>query len=57
MGSISGSCRSAPREYAQGGLWTIEFGVGGSNGDPETFYFTDRINGEADGLYGAITSQ
>jgi uncharacterized protein (TIGR03118 family) len=38
-----------------GGLWTIDFGVGGNNGSPDTLYFTDGINGEADGLFGAIT--
>jgi uncharacterized protein (TIGR03118 family) len=37
-----------------GGLWTLDFGVGGSNGDPNTLYFSDGINGEADGLFGAI---
>ena len=39
-----------------GGLWAIEFGVGGKNGSPDVLYFTDGINGEADGLFGAITS-
>jgi uncharacterized protein (TIGR03118 family) len=39
-----------------GGLWAIGFGVGGNNGDPGTLYFTDGINGETDGLFGAITS-
>jgi hypothetical protein len=28
--------------------------VGGSNGDPNTLYFSDGINGEAHGLFGAI---
>jgi uncharacterized protein (TIGR03118 family) len=37
-----------------GGLWTIEFGVGSGNGDPNTLYFSDGINGENDGLFGAI---
>jgi uncharacterized protein (TIGR03118 family) len=37
-----------------GGLWSIGFGVGGSNGDPNTLYFSDGINGENDGLFGAI---
>ena len=37
-----------------GGLWTLDFGVGGMNGDPDTLYFTDGINGEVDGLFGAI---
>jgi len=40
--------------HTPGGLWTLEFGVGGNNGDPNTLYFTDGINGEADGLFGAI---
>ena len=39
-----------------GGLWVIEFGVGGNNGSPDVLYFTDGIDGEADGLFGAITS-
>jgi uncharacterized protein (TIGR03118 family) len=42
-----------------GGLWAIEFGVSGStgnNGDPGTLYFSDGINGQNDGLFGAITS-
>src|SRR6267143_5636705 len=38
-----------------GGLWTIAFGVGGINGSPDTLYFTDGINGEMDGLFGAIS--
>jgi uncharacterized protein (TIGR03118 family) len=37
-----------------GGLWFIGFGVGGNNGDPNTLYFSDGINGETDGLFGAI---
>jgi len=39
-----------------GGLWALEFGTGGNNGSPNTLYFTDGINGENDGLFGAITS-
>jgi uncharacterized protein (TIGR03118 family) len=39
-----------------GGLWAIEFGVGGNNGSPDVLYFADGINGESDGLFGAITS-
>jgi uncharacterized protein (TIGR03118 family) len=38
-----------------GGLWTLTFGTGGGNGDPNTLYFTDGINGEKDGLFGALT--
>lgn len=36
------------------GLWSIDFGNGGSGGDPNTLYFTAGIQGEAHGLLGAI---
>src|SRR4029077_16156107 len=39
-----------------GGLWAIEFGVGGSNGSPDVLYFADGINREMDGLFGAMTA-
>jgi uncharacterized protein (TIGR03118 family) len=39
-----------------GGLWTLTFGGGGSDGDPNTLYFTDGIDGETHGLFGAIES-
>jgi uncharacterized protein (TIGR03118 family) len=38
-----------------GGLWSLGFGTGGNNGSPNTLFFTDGINGEADGLFGAIS--
>ena len=38
-----------------GGLWDIGFGTGGSNGDPNTLYFNDGIDGEGNGLFAAIT--
>jgi uncharacterized protein (TIGR03118 family) len=37
-----------------GGLWALDFGTGGNNGSPNTLFFTDGINGEMDGLFGAI---
>jgi uncharacterized protein (TIGR03118 family) len=37
-----------------GGLWSLGFGTGGNNGSPNTLFFTDGINGEMDGLFGAI---
>jgi hypothetical protein len=37
-----------------GGLWALGFGTGGMNGDPNTLFFTDGINRETDGLFGAI---
>jgi uncharacterized protein (TIGR03118 family) len=38
-----------------GGLWSLNFGIGGENGDPNTLYFTDGINGEKDGLFAALS--
>ena len=39
-----------------GGLWSLGFGSGaGNGGDANTLYFADGINGEAAGLFGAIT--
>jgi uncharacterized protein (TIGR03118 family) len=38
-----------------GGLWSLGFGTGGNNGSPNTLFFTDGINGEMDGLFGAIS--
>jgi uncharacterized protein (TIGR03118 family) len=39
-----------------GGLWSLQFGGGGMDGDPNTLYFTDGINGEKDGLFAAISA-
>jgi uncharacterized protein (TIGR03118 family) len=39
-----------------GGLWSLSFGNGGNNGTPQTLFFTDGINGELGGLFGAITA-
>ena len=36
------------------GLWSIGFRTGGPNVDTNALYFTAGINGEADGLFGAI---
>jgi uncharacterized protein (TIGR03118 family) len=38
-----------------GGLWDLMFGGAGPSGNPLTLYFSDGINGEKDGLFGAIT--
>jgi len=37
------------------GLWALEFGNAGANGNPDTLFFTAGINDEADGLFGTIT--
>ena len=38
-----------------GGLWDLMFGGGGPSGSPNTLFFTNGINGEADGLFGSIS--
>jgi uncharacterized protein (TIGR03118 family) len=38
------------------GLWALEFGNAGSNGDPNTLFFTAGPNGESGGLFGKITA-
>jgi uncharacterized protein (TIGR03118 family) len=47
---------SAGSGNTPGGLWDLTFGGGGSNGSPNTLYFTDGIEGETHGLFGAITT-
>jgi uncharacterized protein (TIGR03118 family) len=36
------------------GLWALEFGNTGNNGDPQTLFFTAGPNDEQDGLFGTI---
>jgi uncharacterized protein (TIGR03118 family) len=40
----------------KGGLWSLGFGTGGSNGSPNTLFFTDGIDGETHGLLGALNA-
>ena len=47
-----GGCKPTP--CSAGGLWAIFFGAGGNNGSPHVLYFFNGINGENDGLFGAI---
>jgi uncharacterized protein (TIGR03118 family) len=39
-----------------GGLWSLAFGGSGMDGNPNTLFFTDGINGETGGLFGSITA-
>jgi uncharacterized protein (TIGR03118 family) len=52
LGQLDGTNR---KPLADPGLWAISVGNGGSAGSMSTLYFTAGINGEADGLLGAIT--
>ena len=36
------------------GLWALQFGNAGSNGNANTLFFTAGPNGEADGLFGSL---
>jgi uncharacterized protein (TIGR03118 family) len=38
-----------------GGLWSLFFGGAGKDGNPNTLYFTDGLDGETEGLLGAMT--
>jgi uncharacterized protein (TIGR03118 family) len=55
-GKLHGTIPINTGGHPAGGLWAIEFGVGGNNGSPDVLYFADGINGEMDGLFGAITA-
>jgi uncharacterized protein (TIGR03118 family) len=46
---------SAGSGQTPGGLWTLTFGGGPNDGSPSTLYFTDGIDAEHHGLFGAIT--
>jgi uncharacterized protein (TIGR03118 family) len=41
---------------SQDGVWSLAFGGGGMDGNPNTLFFTDGINGEKGGLFGSITA-
>jgi uncharacterized protein (TIGR03118 family) len=55
-GKLHGTIPIDTGGHPAGGLWTLAFGVGGNNGSPNVLYFSDGINGEADGLFGAIAA-
>jgi uncharacterized protein (TIGR03118 family) len=55
-GALVGSIGIDPgASNTPGGLWALEFGGGGNAGSPNVLYFTDGINGEDNGLFGAIS--
>jgi uncharacterized protein (TIGR03118 family) len=39
-----------------GGLWSLVFGGSMNDGNPNTLFFTDGINGETGGLFGSLTA-
>jgi len=54
-GAFEGTIPVGGAAYTPGGLWDLNFGIGGSNGSPNTLYITDGIDGETGGLFAAIT--
>jgi uncharacterized protein (TIGR03118 family) len=53
----SGTLRSASGAVIKiDGLWALQFGNTGLNGDPNTLFFTAGPNDESDGLFGTITT-
>ncbi len=55
-GAFLGSIPIDTGANGPGGLWSLIFGNGGNGGDPNTLFFTDGINGEADGLFGSLSA-
>jgi hypothetical protein len=55
-GKLHGTIPINTGGLSAGGLWAIEFRVGGRNASPDVLYFADGINSEMDGLFGAITA-
>jgi uncharacterized protein (TIGR03118 family) len=39
-----------------GGLWSLAFGGGGNDGNPDALFITDGLNGEKDGVLASITA-
>jgi uncharacterized protein (TIGR03118 family) len=55
-GAFEGTIDVSPGSgQTPGGLWDLTFGAGGPSGDPMTLYFTDGIDSETHGLFGAIS--
>ena len=51
-----GTLRSSDgQKLAIDGLWALEFGNAGSNGTPDTLFFTAGPDDESHGLFGTIT--
>jgi uncharacterized protein (TIGR03118 family) len=44
------------KKLAIDGLWALEFGNAGSNGSPETLFFTAGPDDESHGLFGTVTT-
>jgi uncharacterized protein (TIGR03118 family) len=56
-GTFEGTIPINPGSGNTSFLWALTFGTGlGAGGDPNTLYFTDGLNSERDGLFGAISA-
>jgi uncharacterized protein (TIGR03118 family) len=54
-GAFLGSIPINTGGNAPGGLWALGFGNSANNGDPNTLFFSDGLNGEQDGLFASIS--
>ena len=53
-GKFLGFLESAGKPIVNGGLWALDFGLGGSSGPTTTLYFTAGIDSFKHGLFGSI---
>jgi len=53
-GKLHGTIPIDTGGLSAGGLWAIEFGVGGNNSSPDVLYFADGIEGETHETAGAL---
>jgi len=54
-GAFEGTINIDDHGFGPGGLWALEFGNAGNNGNPNTLFFTDGIDAEQHGLFGSLT--
>jgi uncharacterized protein (TIGR03118 family) len=55
-GALIGTIPIATGNNTPGGLWALTFGNGGAAGNPNVLFFSDGLNGEADGLFASISA-
>src|SRR4029077_16418080 len=55
-GTFEGTIPINPGSGNTSFLWALSVGNGVLGGDPNTLYFTDGLNSERDGLFGAISA-
>jgi uncharacterized protein (TIGR03118 family) len=54
--AVEGTIAINDGDQSPGGLWSLAFGGGGNDGNPDTLFITDGLNGEKDGLLASMTA-